>query len=251
MGVNLAEVRRISGHSLCMDNHAALLANGSFKDILCGNILHNRVLLKVCESTYLARWVVAVLGVAAGKIRRQDSLTWNLSNGDLEAASCCSKCRHSETCEEFTSTELLVRLDAGFAVCEYTGWQFRLLECLIATGITSASISQGNHWRWLGGFPSCPTYRVAPSPDFLKASSFIQSRSLGLCRVMALCVDRSFWAMSNAACNSSFQTMVSLEFPPTIISTSGAKRSEDILITLVRTLYEPIKDLNAVAVLGG
>lgn len=68
---------------------------------------------------------------------------------------------------------------------------------------------------------------------------------------MALCVDRDFWAFSNAASNSSFQAMVSLAFPPTIISSSGAIKSDDVLMTLDRTLYEPIKDLSAVTVLGG
>lgn len=68
---------------------------------------------------------------------------------------------------------------------------------------------------------------------------------------MALCVDRAFWALSNAASNSSFQAMVSLAFPPAIISSSGAIRSDEFLMTLDRTLYEPIKDLSAVTVFGG
>lgn len=60
---------------------------------------------------------------------------------------------------------------------------------------------------------------------------------------MALCVDRAFWALSNAASNSSFQAMVSLAFTPAIVSPSGAKRSDEFLMTLDRTLYEPIKDV--------
>lgn len=68
---------------------------------------------------------------------------------------------------------------------------------------------------------------------------------------MALCVDNAFWALSKAARNSSFQAMISLAFPPAIIFSSGANRSDEFLMTLDRTLCEPIKDLSAVTVLGG
>lgn len=69
---------------------------------------------------------------------------------------------------------------------------------MIAAAIDKASISHGNHCRWFGrsvalknparsGLQFLSTYRVAPSPYFLKATSVtIHNGSPGLGKVMAL-----------------------------------------------------------------